>query len=62
MPAISVCRTCHGGDARSAATRVSADCVLCHTYHGETHAKDFQGLPLDQLFPTTSEEMDPPKP
>jgi predicted CXXCH cytochrome family protein len=58
MPSISVCRTCHGDDARSAATRVSADCVLCHTYHGETHATEFHGVPLDQLFPTAPEATD----
>jgi predicted CXXCH cytochrome family protein len=54
LPSIAVCRTCHGNDARSPATRVSADCVLCHTYHNGTHAPAFQGVPLDELFPTVS--------
>jgi predicted CXXCH cytochrome family protein len=62
MPSIAVCRTCHGDDARSAATRVSADCVLCHTYHGEAHGADFQGVPLDKLFPTTPEATGAPNP
>jgi hypothetical protein len=31
---------------------VSADCVLCHTYHNGTQAEKFEGKSLDELFPT----------
>jgi hypothetical protein len=34
LPSISVCRGCHGASATST-SRVSADCVLCHTYHDD---------------------------
>jgi predicted CXXCH cytochrome family protein len=54
MPSIAVCRECHGGDARSSSTQVSADCVLCHTYHNGMHAKPFHGTSLETLFPAAS--------
>ena len=54
MPSISVCRTCHGDAARTSRPHVSADCVLCHTYHMEGGAHDFPGVPLEQLFSNPS--------
>jgi len=50
MPSISVCRNCHGEGVQTRSMRVGADCVLCHRYHGETHAIQFEGVPLEQLF------------
>ena len=37
MPRIERCRECHGGAA--AATKVSSDCVMCHTFHIPTHER-----------------------
>lgn len=51
MPSISVCQTCHGGDAATSRPHVSADCVLCHTYHMESGTKESHGVSLEQLFP-----------
>jgi hypothetical protein len=50
LPAIADCRKCHGQDSPSSAARVSADCVLCHTYHNEVHPGKFQGKSLDELL------------
>jgi hypothetical protein len=34
LPGIADCRKCHGSDPTAIATGVSAECVLCHDYHG----------------------------
>jgi hypothetical protein len=51
LPSIAVCRTCHGDGGLAPSMRVRADCVLCHTYHSESHSADFEGVPLKLLFP-----------
>jgi predicted CXXCH cytochrome family protein len=54
MPPISLCQTCHGDGAQTDSMHAKADCVVCHTYHDETHTLKFEGVPLKQLFPKTS--------
>jgi hypothetical protein len=48
MPSIATCRSCHGNHNATASGSVSADCVLCHTYHDQEHATI--GAPLDKLL------------
>lgn len=54
MPSIAVCQRCHGDGAQTSRPHVSADCVLCHTYHMESVDKESHGLPLEQLFSSGS--------
>ena len=51
MPSINVCLACHGEGASTSSNHISADCVLCHTYHMESHADVLKGVPLKQLIP-----------
>jgi hypothetical protein len=60
LPSISVCRSCHGSE-NDAASRVRADCVLCHDYHDDSHHE--QGASLEALLaepPADSEGMNSP--
>lgn len=54
MPSIATCRSCHGNDGATASGSVSADCVLCHTYHDQEHAT--VGVPLDKLLTVLESE------
>jgi hypothetical protein len=57
LPSIDVCRSCHGGTG-TGSSRVSADCVLCHAYHDESHGTP--GIPLEQLLSGALLETVPP--
>jgi predicted CXXCH cytochrome family protein len=56
MPSIDVCRKCHGDAPTSQNASISADCVLCHTYHHElpshhenSTGKHFHGVSIQGI-------------
>src|SRR5262249_28319509 len=49
MPSIELCQKCHGANEPSS-SHVSADCVLCHTYHNQPLGGDSHSQPIDKLL------------